>query len=406
MPRPFRPALLATILALPGAPVLAEGAELVGSYCAACHNTALVDRSMGYDRDGWAELIATMIDLRDSPDLDPLLDHLAAAHPPNEDRAPTLIDGDVRITFTEWVSPTPGQRTRDPVEAPDGSYWWVGQWADIAGRIDPATGEMTEFPLPAGSRPHTVTADAQGNIWYTGNGNGTMGMLDPATGEVTVYDMPPGGPGDPHSAIFDGDGILWFTAQRANQIGRLDPATGQIDIVDAPTPNSRPYGIKISPVDGAPWVAANGSNRLYRVDPASMEITTFETPDPGTTIRRLDFASDGTVWFVNSGLGRVGSLNPDTGEVREWDSPSGARSHPYAIVVVDDVVWYNESFQRPDALVRFDPATEKFQSWPILSGGVHAGIIRHMRRASDGGILIHQSSTNRVMKVDITARGG
>jgi len=48
--------------------------------------------------------------------------------------------------------------------------------------------------------------------------------------------------------------------------------------------------------------------------------------------------------------------------VREWDSPSGPKSHPYAIAVIDDVVWYNESGQRPDALVTFDPATETFQS--------------------------------------------
>jgi virginiamycin B lyase len=105
------------------------------------------------------------------------------------------------------------------------------------------------------------------------------------------------------------------------------------------------------------------------------------------------------VWFVNSSLGRIGRLNPATGEVKEWPSPSGPQSHPYAIEVVDDVIWYNESNQRPDALVRFDPKTEKFQSWPIPSGGVHAGIIRHMRPTREGNLLIHQSSTNRIILV-------
>lgn len=69
------------------------------------------------------------------------------------------------------------------------------------------------------------------------------------------------------------------------------------------------------------------------------------------------------------------------------------------MVVVDGIVWYNESGKRPDALVRFDPRTEKFQSWPIPSGGVHAGIIRHMRATKNGDLLIHQSSTNRIMQV-------
>jgi virginiamycin B lyase len=52
-------------------------------------------------------------------------------------------------------------------------------------------------------------------------------------------------------------------------------------------------------------------------------------------------------------------------------------------------------------LVRFDPKSEKFQSWPIPSGGIHAGIIRHMRPTRDGNLLIHQSSTNRIMLVTV-----
>ena len=46
---------------------------------------------------------------------------------------------------------------------------------------------------------------------------------------------------------------------------------------------------------------------------------------------------------------------------------------------------------RPDALVRFDPATETFQSWAIPSGNVYGGIVRHMRTTRDGNLLIHQA---------------
>jgi virginiamycin B lyase len=47
--------------------------------------------------------------------------------------------------------------------------------------------------------------------------------------------------------------------------------------------------------------------------------------------------------------------------------------------------------------VRFDPRTEKFQSWPIPSAGVYAGIVRHMRATRDGDLLLHQGSTNRII---------
>jgi len=153
--------------------------------------------------------------------------------------------------------------------------------------------------------------------------------------------------------------------------------------------------------DGSPWVCCNGSNCLVKIDPATMAMREYKLPDPKTTVRRLDFASDGMIWYVNSSQGRLGRLDPKTGQVKEWPSPSGPKSHPYAIAVVDDIVWYNESGQRPDALVRFDPATERFQSWAIPSGGIYAGIVRHMGPTRDGNLLIHQSSTNRIILVTL-----
>jgi virginiamycin B lyase len=58
---------------------------------------------------------------------------------------------------------------------------------------------------------------------------------------------------------------------------------------------------------------------------------------------------------------------------------------------------------RPDALVRFDPKTEKFQSWAIPSG---IGIIRNMTVSPQGNLVIHQSSFNRVGLVIIDKTSG
>lgn len=381
-----------------------EGLQLTQDMCGACHRTTLIENSSGYSHEGWRELIATMIDLEGTPELEEITDYLATHFPERDHRAPTLVEGELAITFEEWVSPTPGQRTRDPAEAPDGSIWWTGQWSDLVGRLDPATGEMREYPLPAGARAHTVFADPEGRIWYTGNGNGTMGRLDPDSGAVTEYAMPTPEARDPHSGVIDAEGIVWFTLQHANMVGRLDPATEEVRLVTMPTAGSRPYGIKLQS-DGTPWVAANGSNRLYRIDPQSLEVEEHALPDAGTTVRRLAFAEDDTIWYVNSALGRLGHYDPATREAREWPSPSGPGSHPYAIAVIDGAVWYNESGQRPDALVRFDPTNESFQSWAIPSGGIHAGIIRHMRQTRDGDLLIHQSSTNRVLRVTVQPSG-
>ena len=266
------------------------GKELVEAVCTACHQTNQITRSSGYTREDWQELTGTMVDLSGDPqDQAEIVDYLATHFPPNTARAPKLMPGDAEIAFKEWMVPTLGQRSRDPVEAADGSIWWAGQWGNLVGRIDRATGAMTEYPLPANAMPHTVVLDAAGNVWYTGNKNGTIGKLDPGTGEITEYKMPDPAATDPHTAVFDQDGILWFTLQQANMLGRLDPATGETRLVTMPVEDARPYGIKID-AEGNPWFACNGSNCLVEVDPATMDLTVVELPIPETTVRRLDIA--------------------------------------------------------------------------------------------------------------------
>jgi virginiamycin B lyase len=394
------------LLASPGAMAqgkasgLPEGAgrERVEALCLTCHQAREIIAASGYTREGWKELTGTMIDLSRVPeDQERITQYLATHFPPNNKRAPKLVAGSERIAFKEWRTPTPGARSRDPIQAADGTIWYAGQWSNQIGRIDPATGEIKEYALPANALPHTVTLDAKGNVWYTGNANATIGYLEPRTGKIAEFKMPDPEAKDPHTAVFDAKEILWFTMQVANRVGRLDPATGDVRIVAMKAPNSRPYGIKISPVDGAPWFACNGRPCIVRIDPATMELREVKLPGANTTVRRLDFDRDGTIWYVNSGEGRIGRYSPKSGEIREWPSPSGPKSHPYAIAIVDGIVWYNESGQRPDTLVRFDPATEKFQSWPIPSGGVYSGIVRHMSVTREGNHLIHQSATNRII---------
>jgi virginiamycin B lyase len=375
-----------------------EGSQLVQNLCTSCHETNLITRSSGYSREGWQELIQSMVNLSGGSAGETISKYLATHFPAGTHLKPNLVGGEESIAFREWKVPTLGQRARDPVEGPDGTIWWAGMWGNLVGRLNPKTGEVWEYSLPENAKPHTVTPDQEGNIWYTGNSNGTIGKLDPRTGKITEYKMPDPAARDPHTAVFDKKGTLWFTLQVSNMVGRLIPATGEIKLVTVSRPDSRPYGIKVSS-DGNLWVACNGSNCLLKVDPETMEIRQYALPDPKTTVRRLDITSDGMIWYVNSALGRLGRLDPKTGDVKEWPSPSGPKSHPYAIAVVDDIIWYNESGQRPDALVRFDPKTERFQSWPIPSGGIYSGILRHMRPTRDGNLLIHQTATNAIILV-------
>jgi virginiamycin B lyase len=366
------------------------GKEIVTASCGACHGLNMITGAAGYTQAGWRDLMSTMIEMPEAQAAT-VARYLATHFPPRPGRAPVLVPGDVKVTFREWKVPTLGQRSRDPLQTKNGTIWWNGQFISLIGRLNPSTGEMVEYELERTARPHSIVDDAAGNIWYMGNGNGTIGKLVPDTGVITVYKMPDPAARDPHTGIFDKNGTLYFTLQQSNMVGRLVPSTGDIKLITLATPRALPYGLKQNS-QGTIWISYNGANKLASMDPVTMEVREFPLPE-GSRSRRLAITSDDMVWYVNSSLGRLGRLNPKTGEIKEWPSPSGPQSHPYAIEVVDDIIWYNESNQRPDALVRFDPKTEKFQSWAVPSG---VGIIRHMRKTPDGNLTIHQTSTNRI----------
>jgi virginiamycin B lyase len=64
-----------------------------------------------------------------------------------------------------------------------------------------------------------------------------------------------------------------------------------------------------------------------------------------------------------------------------------------------DIVWYSESAVSPNTLVRFDPKTEKFQTWIIPSGG---GVVRNMMGTRDASHLVLAcSGVNKVALVSV-----
>jgi len=64
-----------------------------------------------------------------------------------------------------------------------------------------------------------LVADKEGNIWFTAISGGYIGKLDPRTGEISEYHAPEGAEIDPHTPVFDHNGILWFTNEQTNYIG-------------------------------------------------------------------------------------------------------------------------------------------------------------------------------------------
>ena len=377
-----------------------KGKEIAAAKCMSCH--ALEARvGNGYTPEGWATAVRMMTNHGvplSKEEVATLTPYLAKNYPEKNKAAAVVVPGPLKVSMKIWKASTPGSRPHDPLAATDGSLWYTGQMANVLGRVDPKTGKIKEYPLKtAHSGPHGLMEDKDGNIWYTGNTGALIGKLDPKTGTVTEYPMPDPNAKDPHTLIFDKAGVLWFTVQNANRIGRLDPKSGEIKLLTPPTPKSRPYGMAVNS-KGTVFVVQFGANSVAAVDPGTLQIQEYKLPDSGARPRRIAITSDDMVWYTDYARGYLGRLDPASGKVSEWQSPSGPKSAPYGISAIHDVIWYSESEAKPNTVVRFDPKTEKFQSWAIPGGG---NIVRNTSVTPDSNFVLANSLVNTVTLVTI-----
>ena len=375
------------------------GKQAVVATCGGCHDINRL--RIGYTPEGWKTVVRMMQNMEtpvSAAEWPVVAEYLTKNFPERARPAAVILPGPAVAEIKQWQVPTPGSRPHDPLATRDGAIWWTGQLVNKLGRLDPKTGVMKEFTLKTPhTGPHGLTEDRDGNIWFTGNNQGLIGKLDPKTGAVTEYPLPDKNAKDPHTLIFDRDGILWFTVQQANIVGRLDPKTGAIKLATMPAAKTRPYGMAVNSKNVV-FVVEFGANRIASLSGADIQIKEYTLPDPGARPRRLAIGPDDKIWYADFARGYLGRLDTTTGEVKEWLSPSGPKSEPYGIVFTKGALWYNESGAKPNTIVRFDPATEKFQSWAIPGGG---DIVRNMDVTPDGNPVLANSLTNEVGLVEI-----
>ena len=276
----------------------------------------------------------------------------------------TTTTGVVAVTgVVEFPVPS-GSHPHDVAPAPDGTVWYSGQGNGTLGRLDPASGEVTEIPLGAGSAPHGVIVGPDGIPWVTDGGLNALVRVDPDNGVVTSFELP-GANVNLNTAVFDHDGILWFTGQ-SGAYGSLDPETGELAVFEAPRGRG-PYGITVTPGNEV-FYASLAGNHIARINSFDGTATIVEPPTPQQGSRRVWSDSKGTIWVSEWEAGQVGAYDPVDGTWQEWALP-GESPSAYAVYVDEtDRVWLTD-FTGIGAIVRFDPDTESFESFPLPTPG-------------------------------------
>jgi virginiamycin B lyase len=126
---------------------------------------------------------------------------------------------------------------------------------------------------------------------------------------------------------------------------------------------SGPYGITATP-GGDIYYASLAGSYIARIDTKTGKATVIEPPTADQGARRVGSDSRGRIWVSEWNSGQVSVYDPAAGNWRSWKLP-GDNPLPYAVYADEhDKVWLSDF--GGNALVRFDPETERFdvQKYP------------------------------------------
>ena len=247
---------------------------------------------------------------------------------------------------------------------------------------------ITEYDLPRKTiAPHDVRTDAQGIVWYSNFVEPFLGRLDPVTGEHTEYAYPVLKPGFPTGALAmepDDDGNWWLALMFQGGLAKFDVKTQTFETFPIPAPmnNDTTQQSMVMPrqwhVDGKVWtnevskqlilrldvatgkyesidpfalmpdrashspygLAADAENNLFfmdfgdgnigRIDGKSREVTLYQTPTPNSRPRRTMLDAYGHLWFAEFAVNKVAMFDIKRDTFQEWDVPT-PHSYPYDV---------------------------------------------------------------------------
>ena len=210
-------------------------------------------------------------------------------------------------------------------------------------------------------QPHGMV-ESKGRIFWTELAGGAVGELDPATGEMSRFPMP--SKGSPHTPRADSKGNVWFTSvYNASRIGRLDAKTKTVAEFD-PSPkykNAHYYGLVVDKQDRV-WAVGSTAHIIVSYDPRTGKWTTYPTPTQPSGPRRPTVDSKGKIWFSEHIADAIAMLDPDTGKITEYKSPFRHAGEYECFVDLEDNIWV--SLRAYGAFAKFDPQKKKYTIFP------------------------------------------
>jgi streptogramin lyase len=281
-----------------------------------------------------------------------------------------------RVIITEYDLPRETIEPHDVIVDPEGIAWYSSFGEQNLGRLDPKTGEVTEFPIPQ-HKPDFPTgllglrSDREGNLWLGNMYQATIVKFDRKTKTFRFWPLPPEQNIDaaqvnmvsPQSSHVDGK--VWTQNNGFAGVHRLDLATGRIEtwspFKDAP--KGEPHNIYdvIPDSKNNVYFTDFRQHHIGRIDAKTGEIKLFTIPTPVSAPRRGMMDAQDRLWFGEYRGDRIGMLDTRTGQFKEWTVPM-AWSNPYDVVLDKNEDAWTGSMSN-DRILRLNTSTGEFTSY-------------------------------------------
>jgi streptogramin lyase len=281
------------------------------------------------------------------------------------------------VVITEYNLPRATMAPHDVLKDKNGIIWFSEFGDQDLGAFDPATGKVTEYPIPT-LKPNFPTGtldlepDGHGNYWLAMMFQGGLAKFDTRSKTFQTFSIPAALNSDaaqqsmvmPRSDAVDGK--VWTNMVNRQSIMRLDLATGAFELID-PFSAAKPLPGQTGPEHSPYGMVADAENDLYfmdfgdtnivRIDAKTLEPTIYPTPAPDSRPRRGMIDGAGRIWFAEFGADRLGMFDTKTTKITEYRLPTPWTAPYDAAIDKEGKLW--SGGMASDRVQRLDPATGK-----------------------------------------------
>lgn len=227
-----------------------------------------------------------------------------------------VVAGNGSASFNQYATPTTNSKPYDL--AYDGQYiWFTERQANKIGRLNPANGAITEYPIPTpNSEPMGIAISPNGDVWFAQRAGNKIARFKPASGTFDEYAYPTAGV-LPEEVATSSDESIWFTAPGRTLVVNFLPPTltlgprfEPIPVLDFMVPPFPPGGLAVH--NNVPWITAPSKDFIGRYAPGTLNYWRwYELGHDGTGVSGLFLqrSSDRYLaWFTEPSGNRAGLL--------------------------------------------------------------------------------------------------